>query len=159
MKESVRIYLVSVFVALGTGATAAYFTSEGMQSLYASINTPRLSPPSDWFPPVWTLLYFLMGLSAGMVWQEKRPEKLSLRNRAIAFYGLSLFVNFSWCFIFFSFRSFGLAFVWLLLLFALVVKTVVEYRKLNSFAAYLQIPYLLWLIFAGYLSCSVWLLN
>lgn len=159
MKERIRIYVASVLIAVGVGALAAYFTADGMRSLYATINVPLFAPPSELFPLVWILLYCLMGISAGMIWTEAAPERTKIRNRALLFYGASLFVNFSWCFIFFGFRSFGFAFAWLLVLLAFVLKTIAEYKKISPVAAYLQIPYAIWLCFAGYLCASVWFLN
>ena len=159
MEEKLKVYAVSVLIAVGAGALAAYLTEAGMQSLYATINKPALAPPAILFPIVWTVLYFLMGISAGMIWREKSPEKAAVRRRALIVYALSLAVNFSWCFVFFGWRSFGFAFVWLLLLLALIIKTICEYRKINPQAAYLQIPYALWVCFAGYLTCAIWVLN
>lgn len=159
MKERIRIYIASVLIAIGTGSLAAYFTSSGISSFYATINVPPLSPPSEIFPIVWTILYFLMGISAADIYLDSLPGNAKTRRRALMFYGLSLFVNFSWCFIFFSFRAFGFAFLWLLLLLVLILKTIFEYRKINPRAAYLQIPYALWVCFAGYLCFSVWTLN
>ena len=159
MKDQIKTYLVSVLIAMGVGALAAYFTSDGMRSLYATILVPPLAPPAAAFPLVWTLLYALMGVSAAMIWRERNPENRATRKCALGIYALSLFVNFSWCFIFFGFRSFGFAFAWLLFLLILILKTIVEYKKINSVAAYLQIPYFIWVCFAGYLTCAIWLMN
>lgn len=158
-KENIIVYAVSVLIALGTGTLATYFTSTGMNLLYSEIKTPPLSPPSILFPIVWTLLYFLMGVSSAMIWLEKSPEKSVIRRRSLVVYSASLIVNFSWCFVFFNFRAFGIAFAWLLLLLALILKTICEYRKINPKAAYLQIPYAVWVCFAGYLTCAIWVLN
>ncbi|MBQ7331948.1 MAG: tryptophan-rich sensory protein, partial [Opitutales bacterium] len=159
MKDKINAYVVSILIAMGVGALAAYFTSAGMRTLYAEIQTPPLAPPAVIFPIVWTALYFLMGLSAAMIWAEKSPEKAAIRRRALIIYAASLAVNFSWCFVFFSFRAFGVSFVWLLVLLTLVLKTICEYRKISPRAAYWQIPYAVWLCFAGYLTCGIWFLN
>ena len=159
MKSKIHTYVVSISIALSVGSLAAHFTKEGMQTLYATILTPPWAPPSALFPFVWTILYALMGVSAAMVWREKQPEKALRRRRALIVYALSLAVNFSWCFVFFSFRSFGFAFAWLWVLIFLVAATIQYYRKLNPLAAYLQIPYLVWLFFAACLSGAVWELN
>lgn len=159
MKDKINVYAISVLAALGVGALAAYFTSAGMTTLYAEIQMPPLSPPAVIFPLVWTVLYFLMGISAAMIWAEKSPEKAVIRRRALILYAASLAVNFSWCFVFFNFRAFGCAFVWILVLLALVLKTICEYRKICPRAAYWQIPYALWVAFAAYLTCGIRLLN
>lgn len=159
VKNKINVYVVSILIAMGTGALASYFTSEGMQTLYAEIQTPPLAPPAIVFPIVWTLLYFLMGMSAAMIWANDEPEKASTRRRALVVYAASLAVNFSWCFVFFSFRAFGLSFIWLLALLALILKTICEYKKISPRAAYWQIPYAIWVCFAGYLTCGIWLMN
>ena len=159
METKIRDYAISVLIALGIGTLAAYFSEDGMRSLYDEIRVPVLSPPSELFPVVWTILYFLMGISAAMIWREKSPETAVTRRISLVLYGLSLVVNFSWCFIFFGGRFFGFSLVWLLVLLALVVGTVFEYRKISAAAAWLQIPYVLWLCFAGYLTCAIWILN
>ena len=159
METKIRDYAISVLIALGVGALAAYFTEYGMRTLYAEIRVPVLSPPSALFPVVWTILYFLMGVSAAMIWRERSPETAGTRRISLILYGLSLAVNFSWCFVFFGGRFFGFALVWLLVLLALVGGTVFEYRKISAVASCLQIPYVLWLCFAGYLTCAIWILN
>lgn len=159
MEAKIRDYVISVLIALGVGALAAYFTEDGMRTLYAETRVPVLSPPSELFPVVWTILYFLMGISAAMIWRKKSPETVKRRRISLILYALSLAVNFSWCFIFFLGRSFGFALAWLLVLLAFVVGTLLAYRKISAVAAYLQIPYVLWLCFAGYLTCAIWVLN
>lgn len=158
-KDKINAYVISILIAMGVGALAAHFTSAGMTTLYAEIQTPPLAPPAVVFPIVWTVLYFLMGLSAAMIWSEKDPEKAAIRRRALIVYAASLAVNFSWCFVFFSFRAFGLSFVWILVLLALILKTICEYKKLSPRAAYWQIPYALWVAFASYLTGGIWALN
>lgn len=158
-KDKINAYVISILIAMGVGALAAYFTSAGMKTLYAEIQVPPLAPPAVIFPIVWTVLYFLMGMSAAMIWSEKDPEKAPIRRRALIVYAASLAVNFSWCFVFFSFRAFTLSFAWLLVLLALVLKTICEYKKISPRAAYWQIPYAIWLCFAGYLTCGIWFLN
>lgn len=158
MKIQTPVYVISVMLALSVGSLAAWMTQDSM-AIYAEIAEPPLSPPAYWFPPVWTLLYFFMGLSAARVWLSETPEKARNRKLGLAFYGLSLFVNFTWCIIFFNYRAFGAAFVWLLLLLGLIVATIFQYRKVCPVAAYLQIPYALWVTFAGYLTLGIWVLN
>ncbi len=157
MKEKIKVYLVSIGIALAVGGLSAFFTRRSM-NLYEKIVTPPLSPPSWLFPVVWTVLFILMGISAAMIYLDRRapaPQKKS----ALYTYALSLIVNFFWSIIFFNIRAFLFAFIWLLLLLYLIVRTITKYYKINPLAAYLQIPYLLWVTFAGYLTFAIWILN
>ena len=153
----IKPYIISVLIALGIGGLSAFFTRNSMD-LYSSINTPPLSPPSILFPIVWTILFVLMGISAAMIYTDTNASVLSKKS-ALFTYTLSLIVNFFWSIIFFNFRAFLFAFLWLLLLLFLIVRTIMKYYKINPTAAYLQIPYLLWVTFAGYLTFAIWLLN
>ena len=99
-----------------------------------------------------------MGISAAMVYTESTVP-FSQRKTALYTYAASLFVNFFWSIIFFNMRTFLFAFVWLLLLLFLIIKTIMDYWKINRVAAYLQIPYAIWVAFAGYLNFGIWYLN
>lgn len=118
---------------------------------------PPLSPPPILFPIVWSILFILMGISAAMIYNSDAPK--SQKNTALNIYALSLAVNFSWNIIFFNLRAFGFAFFWLLLLLFLIILTIIKYFKIQKIAAYLQIPYALWVTFAGYLTAGIWWLN
>jgi tryptophan-rich sensory protein len=108
------------------------------------------------FPVVWTALYILMGVGAAMV-RLKKPS--AHRSKSINLFVAQLVINFFWSLIFFDARVFPLAFLWLLLLWGLVLWMIITFRKVDRLAANLQLPYLLWLTFAAYLSAGVWLLN
>lgn len=157
MMKAWKTYLGSILLSVGTGALSALLTM-GNMDIYQRINTPPLAPPPILFPIVWTVLYVLMGISAAMILRSKTdfPEK---KQKALLTYLASLFFNFYWSLIFFNLEAFGAAFLWLCVLLLLVVKTVFDYFEINRTAAYLQIPYLLWVSFAGYLNFGIWLLN
>ena len=153
----VGVYVISIAIALGVGGLSALLTV-GNMDIYTELRQPPLAPPAILFPIVWTVLYVLMGVSAAMIYTEDRVEKAE-KAEALMPYGASLFVNFFWSILFFNFRAFLPAFVWLVLLEFLIVMTILSYRKLNTGAAYLQIPYALWVAFAGYLNIAIWVLN
>ncbi len=157
MFKKLKPYIIEIAIALAVGALSALLTRNSMD-IYGDIVKPRLSPPSWLFPVVWTILFVLMGVSAGRIRQKGKifPEKSA---EAIGIYYLSLFVNFFWSIIFFNLRWYLLAFLWLLLLWGLILATIFKYRKISSFAAWLQIPYLLWVTFAGYLNLMIFILN
>lgn len=157
MKKTVKSYVISILIALAVGGLSAFFTRNSMD-LYEDIITPPLAPPSILFPIVWTVLYILMGISAAIVYND-RNASTAQKNSALYTYGLSLIVNFFWSIIFFNMRAFLFSFIWLILLLFLIVRTIMKYYKISPLAAYLQIPYVLWVTFAGYLNFAIWYLN
>jgi tryptophan-rich sensory protein len=154
--KKVLIYGISILIPLGVGGLSALITS-GNMDIYSELETPPLSPPAILFPIVWTVLYVLMGISAGIIF-EKRERFGALANSALFVYLGSLVVNFAWSIIFFNFNVFLLALVWLVFLFFLIVRTIVLYSMIDSRAAILQLPYALWVAFAGYLNLGIWIL-
>ena len=157
MLKKIKPYAISILISLGVGGLSALIT-RGNMDLYGEVKTPPLAPPSILFPIVWTALYILMGISAAMIYLSKNTD-FKKRSAALATYASSLVVNFAWSIIFFNFKAYFFAFIWLLLLLYFVVKTIVQYKEINKTAAYLQIPYALWVTFAGYLSFGIWILN
>lgn len=157
MFSKLKPYIISILIALTVGGASALLTM-GNMNIYSEIRTPPLSPPSILFPIVWTILYILMGISAAMIYTDKNSKEKE-KKEALVPYASSLIVNFAWSIIFFNFRAFFVSFIWLVLLLYLIIKTITEYIKINSLAAYLQIPYAIWVGFAGYLNLGIWLLN
>lgn len=157
MKKTIKSYVISILIALSVGALSAFFTRNSMD-LYEDIITPPLAPPSILFPIVWTILFILMGVSAAIIYNNKTASQAQ-KNSALYTYGLSLVVNFFWSIIFFNMRAFLFAFIWLILLLFLIIRTIMKYYKISPLAAYLQIPYALWVTFAGYLNFAIWYLN
>ena len=151
------IYGISILIPLAVGGLSSLITS-GNMDIYSELNTPPLSPPAILFPIVWTTLYVLMGISAGIIF-EKRESFGALAGSALFVYLGSLVVNFAWSIIFFNFNVFLLALIWLAFLLFLIVRTIVLYFMIDRTAAILQIPYALWVAFAGYLNFGIWLLN
>ncbi len=117
---------------------------------YKDLVQPPFSPPAILFPIVWTILYILMGISAYII---------SLRGGSLSIYFVQLFVNALWSILFFVFKLRLISFIWIILLIILVIKMIKDFLKINSLAGYLQIPYLIWLIFAAYLNLGVYILN
>ena len=157
MKEKIKIYIVSIAIALGVGGLSALLTM-GNMDLYSEIVKPALAPPSILFPIVWTVLYILMGISAAMVYNE-RELKTAETNRALIVYAFNLFLNFFWSIIFFNMRAFLFAFIWLVALWVVILIMIIKFYRIKPLAGILQIPYLLWVTFAGYLNLSIYLLN
>ena len=156
MKNKLKTYLISIAIPLAVGGLSALLTM-GNMDLYSEINSPPLAPPAWLFPVAWTVLYVLMGVSCAMILLTPAPS--AKMERAVAVYAASLVFNFGWSIIFFNLRAFFVAFAWLLILWAMILATILVYRPINKTAAYLQIPYLIWVAFAGYLNLAVAMLN
>ena len=156
-RSKIKVYVISIGLALAVGGVSALLTM-GNMSLYGEVRQPPLAPPAILFPIVWTVLYVLMGISAALIYTDENAPK-SERTAALMPYGASLFVNFFWSILFFNFRAFLPAFVWLVLLEFLVVMTIISYKRITTGAAILQIPYAIWVAFAGYLNFAIWILN
>lgn len=152
MWNKIKPYVISILIALFVGALSAFFTKDNME-IYSQINQPPLAPPSFIFPIVWTVLFTLMGISSAIVYLKNTS------SNALTVYAIQLVVNFLWSIIFFNFRAYLFAFIWILLLWILIVIMLYKFYKVNKLAAYLQIPYLLWVTFATYLNFMIFILN
>ncbi len=150
MKKNWKALVISILIPLAVGAVAGFLSRGGMES-FATMNKPPLSPPAWVFPVAWTILYTLMGISSYFIYVSE-PQRLSI-------YGYQLIVNFLWPVFFFNFQWYFFSFLWLAFLWILVAKMILEFGEISKAAALLNIPYLLWLSFAGYLNLGIWLLN
>ena len=157
MKKSIVIkplpFIFNLALSLGGGFLIGLFTRA--DQTFNELNSPPPEVPAILFPIVWTILYTLMAVSITLVISKGGTNS----EMAARVYYLQLIVNFIWPILFFSLGFFTLAFVWLLLLIALVIVMIVRFYKISPVAAYLQIPYLLWLFFAAYLNLGYVLLN
>ena len=149
-------YILWIILAEAVGALSGLISAAGMAMYAEMVQQPPFSPPGWVFGLVWPILYALMGIGAARVWLA--PATLA-RSRGLNLFIAQLIVNFFWSPIFFNTRAYGLALVWLLLLWVLVLLMILQFRKADKAAAWLQLPYLLWLTFAAYLNWGVWQLN
>ena len=145
-------YALSIIIPLALGGIVGFLISGSMD--YDTLNQPPLSPPSLLFPIVWTLLYVLMGVSFGIL----RDKHLNDSNVKLIYY-VQLIVNLLWPIAFFVLKWRLFAFIWILILDALVVLMIFTFYKRNKTAALLQLPYLAWVLFASYLNLGVYILN
>lgn len=150
--SKVKIYAPSILIPVLLGAAVGLLTRN--PAGFENLDKPPLSPPGWLFPVAWTILYTLMGFSYGRL-KEKR---LVDRDVNILYYA-QLIVNLLWPFAFFLLQWRLFAFIWLILLLVLVAAMTVAFYKRDRLSGLLQLPYLLWLFFAGYLNLSIWLLN
>jgi translocator protein len=148
----------SLIICLSAGAIGSVFTSSSVDSWYRMLNKPPFNPPSWLFAPVWTALYIMMGISLFLVWSRK-STKAGKKNIALSFFAVQLFLNMLWSALFFGLQNPLLAFVEIILLWIAIIITIALFRKISATAAYLLVPYLLWVTFASILNYSIFLLN
>lgn len=157
MNIKAKTLLSSVLGTIAAGALSGLL-SMGAMTNYAGFKKPPLAPPAWLFPAVWSILYLLMGISLYLI-RTKNGIPDDKRQRAVALYLLQLAVNFIWPLIFFNLEAYFAAFLWLVLLVVLVILMIRDFYGISKAAAWLNIPYLVWLLFAGYLNFAVWMLN
>lgn len=157
MWAKLKPYFISIFIPLCVGGLSAFLIRKNIY-IYSLLRKPPLAPPAILFPIVWTPLYILMGISCARVCMQraKYPDEVF---DALLNYTLQLIFNFLWPVIFFNMYTFLFAFIWLVVLWTSILKMIFKFSKLDTTAAYLQIPYLLWVTYAGYLNFMIYLLN
>lgn len=151
MKINWKKLIISIAIPVGLGALVGLLTSGNNN--YDTVIQPSFAPPGILFPIVWTILYTLMGISYYIVSEN------SIDDKASKIYWTQLIVNLLWSFLFFTFKLYFLSFLWILLLISLVVVMIIKFYKIDKVSGLIQIPYLLWLVFASILNFSIYLLN
>lgn len=145
-------WLLVVFAAAGLGAIA----SSGAAEFYGRLDRPDWAPPSELFSPVWTVLYLLNGVAAWLVW---RREGFAGARGALTLFLVQLAANAAWSWLFFGLRSGAIAFIEVVVLWALIVATIVVFRRVSRIAALLLLPYLAWVTYAAALTLALWRAN
>ena len=148
--------LICIAFPLIIGGVSGFFTVQGVKDWYLTLAKPNFTPPNYLFGPVWTFLYAFMGVAFFRILEKgKSVQKI----KAIRVYLWQLFFNFCWSFLFFSQHQIGLAFIDILILWVLILIMIIRFKKLDAFAGYSQIPYLLWVSFATALTAAIFILN
>ncbi len=149
-------YAIGIAIPLAVGGLSAFLTKDSMD-IYKTIAQPPLSPPGILFPIVWSILYVLMGVGSALVYNADASKKE--KRQALTLYALQLILNFFWSILFFNQRLFLASFVLLLAMWGFILAMILRFYKINKASALLQIPYLLWVSFAGYLNLAIYFLN
>jgi benzodiazapine receptor len=155
-KSNIIKLTLSLLLPLAVGSIAGIFTAQAVPEWYSSLNKPSFSPPNWVFGPVWTTLYILLGISFFLVWKEKRSNA---RDRAIKIFSIQMVLNFAWSFLFFYFKMIGVALIEIILLWMSIAAMLYLFNKIKPLAAYINIPYLLWVSFATVLNAGYYFLN
>ena len=144
--------LVSVVFCMALGALSGLRTMRGIIEWYPKIAKPSWNPPNEIFGPVWSLLYALMGIALGLIWHKPKEGK----NKVIIYFIIQLALNLFWSILFFVFHEVGWAFLELLLMWIMIFLTIRSFYSINKIAAYLLLPYICWVSFAGILNFTIW---
>lgn len=145
--------IAAVAIPLAVGGLSAWITMDGMKA-FETVNQPPLTPPMWLFPVVWSILFVLMGIASYLVVMQKGED-----TKALTLYAVQLIFNFFWSIWFFNLGWYLFAFLWLVALWILILATTVAFYRISKPAAWLMLPYLVWVAFAGYLNLGVWWLN
>lgn len=155
MKNFFLLFLCVLFV-LGIGFLSGFATMESVNGWYITLAKPSFNPPNYLFGPVWTTLYFLMGISIYLILKSPASKE---KNKAILFFCIQLLLNFCWSFIFFYFKFLGIALLEIIALWIFILLMIIQFKKVKPVSSYLQIPYLIWVTFALVLNASIFYLN
>lgn len=150
---NLKTLLISILIPNTAGIIANLLGNSKMG--FEQINQPAFTPPNIVFPIVWIILYSLMGISSYIIYTSNNKNK----KNALIIYSIQLLINTFWTLFYFNLKWFLFSFIWILLLIIFVILMFYKFYKINKTAAYLQIPYILWLIFAAILNFNVYLLN
>ena len=150
--DKIKIYAKSILIPVLVGGIVGLIISSAID--YNSLQKPFLAPSSIAFPIVWTILYILMGISYGILKSKGLTDK-----KIDLIYYIQLGVNAIWSIIFFLLKWRLFAFIWILILDVLVILMIIKFYKKNKTAGLLQIPYLIWVLFASYLNLAIYILN
>lgn len=156
MNKKTIVNILLVITPLLIGIASSILTRDMMLE-YGSLNKPPLAPPKILFPIAWSILYLLMGIAAAIIYSK--PEYSQYRTTGLILHVVQLIFNFFWSIIFFNMKQYTFAFVWLVILLMVVISMAMNYKHISTTAFFLNIPYICWLTFAGYLNLAIAILN
>ena len=156
MQKILKIVLV-VVLCVTVGYLSGLVTRESILTWYVTLNKPSFNPPNWVFAPVWTLLYIMMGVAAGMIWTSNSEEQTT--KKALGFFAIQLGLNALWSYLFFGLHNPLLALIEIILLWLMIFETYNLFKKIHKTAGFLMLPYLVWVSFATILNASIWWLN
>ena len=157
MNKYIRIS-IAVIGCLTMGYFSGTYTKESVETWYPMLVKPSFNPPNWVFAPVWSLLYLMMGISAGLVW-DKITDQGEEVKAGLKFFAIQLALNAFWSYLFFELKNPLLALIEIVLLWLMIYETYIKFKKIDKIAGYLLVPYLLWVGFASVLNASICLLN
>lgn len=157
MNKITRIFAI-VLTCVAVGYLSGMVTRSAITTWYPTLIKPSFNPPNWIFAPVWSMLYIMMGVAAGLVWDRIDFEKEAVK-KALIFFIIQLALNALWSLLFFGLKNPMLAGIEIILLWLMIYETYFQFAKINKTAGYLMIPYLAWVSFATILNWNIWWLN
>ena len=157
MNKITRILAV-VVTCLVIGYFSGMVTRSSVTTWFPTLIKPSFNPPSWVFAPVWSILFVMMGVAAGLVWDRIEAEREAVK-KALIFFAIQLGLNALWPYLFFGLRNPMLAGLEIIVLWLMIFETYIQFVKINKIAGYLLLPYLAWVSFASVLNGSIWWLN
>lgn len=157
MKKESHTFIVSLILPFIAGALGSYLTIDAIPGWYQTLNKPSFTPPNWIFAPVWIVLYLFMGISLFLFWRMKASKHT--KDRGFLFYSLQLALNVLWSYYFFTDKNVSSALFVILLLWLFIALCIGAFRKISVLAAWLLVPYLLWVTYAACLNAAILLLN
>lgn len=155
--KNITKLIISVGICELAGVIGSIFTVPAISGWYRGLTKPQLAPPNWIFAPVWTILYLLMGVSLYLVWKNGFENK---RVRfAMGVFAGQLMLNILWSYIFFGLNSPGAALIEIVMLWLMILACIFVFKKISKPAAWILVPYIVWVTFAMYLNFSIWILN
>lgn len=156
MKKAIKL-IIAIIICELAGVIGSFFTAPAIKGWYVNLARPEFAPPNWVFAPVWTTLFALMGIALFLIWKKglnRHEVKI-----ALAIFFVQLILNILWSIIFFGFQSpFG-AVIEIVILWLAILATIIAFHRISKAAAWLLVPYILWVSFAGFLNYSIWQLN
>lgn len=155
-----KIYFIPLLINLiipAVGGGLVGYINKNSFEVYKSLDKPFFTPPEIIFPIIWTIVYIVMGIAAYRVYIKNKIK--GFNSNGYFYYIIQLLCNFAWTFIFFTFRLYGLSFLWIIVISILATITTLKFLRVDKIAGILMSPYILWLIFAGVLNYFIWVLN
>ena len=149
--------IISILICQGAGVIGSLFTSPAISTWYATIQKPSFNPPNWIFAPVWTLLFLLMGISLYLIWSKGFKYKET--KIAIFIFFVQLILNILWSILFFALQSPLYAFIEIIILWFIILLMIISFYKVSKIAAYLLLPYIIWISFASVLNFSILIIN
>lgn len=157
MSKFLRIVYI-VVICLAVGYLSSLITQNSITTWYPAIKKPFFNPPNWVFAPVWTILYVMMGIAAGLVW-DKLEENKELVKKGLFLFTIQLLLNLLWTYLFFGLQNILLALLEIVLLLLIIYETYLVFNKIDNTAGKLFIPYIAWVVFATILTISIYFLN
>lgn len=149
--------IVSIIVCECAGLIGSIFTTGAIPTWYASLQKPTFTPPNWLFAPAWTTLYLLMGISAFIIWRKGLASR-QIRT-ALMIFAIQLVINILWSVVFFGLESPLSGLIVIIVLWIAILITILSFGKISTAAAWVMVPYILWVSFATALNAGIWALN